>query len=225
VSLRDNGLLRRAKRALAARRKPQVRYRDGIPNRADEILAEDATAQALIEHGFLEIGRYSYFAPTVRAFPGEKHVLRIGSFSSVSKTCEVYLGGHHRTDWVTSYGMRVVFDMPGAYEDGTPFSRGDVTIGSDCWVCDGSVVLSGVTIGDGAVVGTHSVVTKDVPPYAIVAGNPARQVGQRFPDDQIEALLRIRWWDWPIEQILEHVEDLCSDDVAAFIERFDPARR
>jgi virginiamycin A acetyltransferase len=82
--------------------------------------------------------------------------------------------------------------------------------------------MSGVTIGDGAVVGTKAVVTKDVRPYAIVGGNPAREIGRRFSDEQVEALLRIRWWDWPTEKVAEHVDLLSNPDVDGFIARFDP---
>ena len=82
--------------------------------------------------------------------------------------------------------------------------------------------MSGVTIGPGAVVATRSVVTKDVAPYAIVGGVPAKQIGQRFGDEQIAALLRIAWWDWPLETIKARVDELCSPDVDAFIARYDP---
>jgi acetyltransferase-like isoleucine patch superfamily enzyme len=197
-------------------------YRHGIPNRADELVAADSRAVALMEAGTLTMGDYSYYAPTVHVFAGDTSVVRIGKFSSVAADSHFFVGGAHRTDWVTSFGLRAVFDLPGAYEDGTPASRGDIVVGNDCWIALEAVVLSGVTIGDGAVVATRAVVTKDVRPYAIVAGNPAREVGRRFPDDQIEALQRIAWWDWPIEQVLEHVAELSSPDLEAFIARFDP---
>ena len=72
-------------------------------------------------------------------------------------------------------------------------------------------------IGNGAVVGAFAVVTKDVPPYAVVAGNPARIIKYRFASEQIEQLLRIGWWDWPIEKILENIHHLMSDDLTTFI--------
>jgi len=82
-------------------------------------------------------------------------------------------------------------------------------------------VLSGMTIGDGAVVGTQAVVTGDVRPFAIVVGNPAREIGRRFTDEQVAALLRIRWWDWPADVVKQHVGELSNPDVDAFIEHFD----
>jgi len=86
----------------------------------------------------------------------------------------------------------------------------------------GGTLVMGTMIGDGAVVGTKAVVAKDVRPYAIVVGNPAREIGRRFSDEQVEALLRIRWWDWPVELVKQRVEALSSPDVDAFIARFDP---
>jgi hypothetical protein len=123
---------------------------------------------------------------------------------------------------VSLYGLRAMLELPGAHEDGFTHGRGDIVVGSDTWVTNGCTVLSGVTIGDGAVVGTKAVVTKDVRPYAIVVGNPAREVGRRFGDEQVEALLRIRWWDWPTDLIKERVDLLSTPDVDDFIARFDP---
>jgi chloramphenicol O-acetyltransferase type B len=89
-------------------------------------------------------------------------------------------------------------------------------------VTRGTVVMPGVTIGPGAVVAARSVVTEDIAPYTIVAGIPAKPIGRRFDDRQVAALLRIAWWDWPLETIRERVADLCSADVDAFIARYDP---
>lgn len=218
---RISQIMRSLRRGAAPSDAP-VTYRNGIVNRADELVARDKRAAALIEAGILTMGDYSYYAPSVHVFAGDTSVVRVGKFSSIAADSHFFVGGAHRTDWVTSYGLRAVFDLPGKYEDGTPASRGDIEVGHDCWIALESVVLSGITIGTGAVVATRSVVTKDVRPYAMVAGNPAREVARRFPDHQVDALLRIAWWDWPIDQILEHVAELSSPDLDAFIARFDP---
>lgn len=85
-------------------------------------------------------------------------------------------------------------------------------IGNDVWIGSNVLIKGGVTIGDGAVVGMGSIVTKDVPPYAVVAGNPAKIIKYRCNDEQIKALLRIKWWDWPIELIKERKNDFANID-------------
>jgi hypothetical protein len=160
-------------------------------------------------------GRGTYGVPTVWTFPYEETRLIIGNYSAVGGTH--LLGGQHAIKHVASFPFRINWKLPGAGEDGNPAIRGDIVIGSDVWVTFGSYVLSGVTIGDGAVVATGAIVTKDVPPYAIVGGNPAKIIAYRHTEEQIAALLEIKWWDWPEEEIREAVPYLASEDVDAFI--------
>ena len=87
-------------------------------------------------------------------------------------------------------------------------NRGDIVIGNDVWIGYEAVILAGVTIGDGAIIGTRAVVTRDVPPYTIVGGVPARVIRRRFSQETIAALLRLRWWDWPRERIARNLEAL-----------------
>ena len=84
-------------------------------------------------------------------------------------------------------------------------NKGDIVIGNDVWIGYEAVVMAGVTIGDGAVIGTRAVVTKDVPAYTIVGGIPAKTIRKRFPDETIDALLALKWWDWPEEKIAENI--------------------
>ena len=135
----------------------------------------------------------------------------------------IVLGGEHHPEWVTTSPLRVLNDLPGAWQDGHPGTKGDVTIGNDVWIGVGVTILSGVAIGDGAVIGAAAVVSSDVPPYAVVAGNPARVLRHRFPEATRAALLRIAWWDWPRERVLGAVDALCSPDVDAFVRAHDPA--
>jgi hypothetical protein len=100
---------------------------------------------------------------------------------------------------------------------GHPATKGDVVIGNDVWLGTGATVLSGVTIGDGAVVGAHALVAKAVPPYAIVAGNPARLIRLRFSRKIIAQLLALQWWYWPEEQVNALAPLLCSDRINEFI--------
>ena len=87
-------------------------------------------------------------------------------------------------------------------------NKGDIVIGNDVWIGYEAVVLAGVTIGDGAVIGTRAVVTKDVPPYTIVGGVPAKFIRKRFPQETIDSLLKIKWWNWPEERIRQHITDI-----------------
>ena len=92
-------------------------------------------------------------------------------------------------------------------------NKGDIVIGNDVWIGYGAVIFAGVTIGDGAIIGTRAVVTKDVPPYTIVGGVPAKPIRKRFSDDDIAALLKMKWWDWPVEQIKEHIAEIQSGKI------------
>jgi acetyltransferase-like isoleucine patch superfamily enzyme len=191
-------------------------------NNAEGTVALQDKAQQHIAEGTLVMGNMSYYAPNVIKFKGDTGRVIIGNFASVAPDADFYVGGLHRVEWVSLYGLRAMLELPGAYEDGFTHGNGDIVVGSDTWVTNGCTVMSGVTIGDGAVVGTKAVVAKDVRPYAIVVGNPAREIGRRFGDEQVEALLRIRWWDWPTELVKERVDALSSPDVDAFIAQFDP---
>ncbi len=148
---------------------------------------------------------------------GERGRVDIGDYCSIAFGVRFMLGGNHRPDWVSTYPFRILWDMPGAWADGHPRPAGDITVGNDVWIGAEALILAGVTIGDGAVIATRAVVTRDVRPYAIVAGIPAREVRRRFSDDQIEELLKLRWWDWPEERVRAHVDLLCSPGVDALL--------
>jgi acetyltransferase-like isoleucine patch superfamily enzyme len=188
-----------------------------------EPLSRAELLQQQVAAGQVTFGPFSYGAPFVDVYEGETNRVQVGSFCSIARDVEIFVGGNHRSDWVTTFPFRWFFAMEGANHDGHPTSRGDVQIGNDVWLGVGATIMSGVTIGDGAVVAARAVVTRDVRPYAIVAGSPAREVRRRFPDDHVEALLAIRWWDWPLERVLASVEELCSSDLTAFLERHGSA--
>ena len=99
------------------------------------------------------MGRESYYAPEVRKYKGDTGRVFNGNFASVAHDAVFYSGGLHRTEWVSQYGLRAMLDLPGAYEDGFPHGKGDIHVGHDTWITRGVVVMSGVTIGAGAVVG------------------------------------------------------------------------
>ena len=191
-------------------------------NNAEGTVALQERAQQHIADGTLVMGNMSYYAPNVVKYKGDTGRVIIGNFASIAPDADFYVGGLHRVEWVSLYGLRAMLELPGAHEDGFTHGRGDIVVGSDTWVTNGCTVMSGVTIGDGAVVGTKAVVAKDVRPYAIVVGNPAKEIGRRFSDEQVDALLRIKWWDWPTELVKERVDALSSPDIDAFIAQFDP---
>ena len=96
-------------------------------------------------------------------------------------------------------------------------NKGDIVIGNDVWIGYGAVILSGVTIGDGAIIGTNALVTKDIPPYTIAGGIPAKPLKKRFSEEQISALMKIKWWDWSEEEILKNLKFIKSGDTDSLI--------
>lgn len=165
-----------------------------------------------------EIGAHSYGRPKVR-FPESGRKLAIGSYCSIADRVEILLGGNHRVDWATTYPFSALRELWPSAPDTDDYhgSRGDVTIGNDVWLGSGATILSGVTVGHGAVVAAHALVTKDVPPYGIVGGNPAKVIRYRFDEATIAALLDARWWDLPKERIATLIPLLQSDRIKELI--------
>lgn len=142
-------------------------------------------------------------------FIGDK--LIIGKFCAIAKEVEFVMNGaNHRMASATTYPFNI---MGGSWADNVPSLedlplKGDTIIGNDVWIGQNATILPGVTIGDGAIVAANSVVTKDIPPYCIYGGNPAKKIKQRFSDDIIEALLKLKWWDKDVELITEMLPTL-----------------
>lgn len=134
---------------------------------------------------------------------GEGKNLTIGNFCSIAPPLTVFLGAEHRSDWITTYPFGHIHELELGTERfiGHPHSKGNVIIGHDVWIGYDVTIMSGVSIGDGAIIGSKSLVTKDVLPYQIVGGNPARTIRNRFGEDIIKLLLKLKWWDLPIEEI------------------------
>ena len=141
------------------------------------------------EYQKYEIGDWTFGCPTVVECEGELGKLRIGKFCSIADDVRILLGGEHNYRLVSSFpfdNLLIRFKQLGP----TVKTKGDVVIGNDVWIGYGAMILSGVTIGDGAVVGAGAVVAKDVKPYAIVAGNPAKLVKYRFNEYVINVFCR-----------------------------------
>jgi acetyltransferase-like isoleucine patch superfamily enzyme len=202
-----------------ARLKDGARFLVNTYRRAGEgVIGRDlAVLRRLQREGRVTLGVGTYGVPTILTYMLDRTCLHVGNYSSLSASIFM-LGGKHPSDRVTTYPHRIWMGMEGAGEDGFPIPTGDTTIGSDVWTCWGAILLSGVTIGDGAIVAAGAVVTKDVPPYAIVGGSPARLIRYRFTEEQRQALLDIRWWDWPEHEVRAAVPLLAGDNIDAFIE-------
>ena len=165
-----------------------------------------------------DIGRGSYGGSLEVHQYGSNSTLKIGHYCSIAAEVQILLGGEHKFEFVSSYPFNVF--QPRYADLETTRSKGDVVIGNDVWIGRSAMILSGVTIGHGAVIAANATVAKDIPPYAVVAGNPAKILKYRFSEDQIAALLEIAWWDWPEDLINERVPRLMDADVDGFISQF-----
>ena len=173
-----------------------------------------SSIRSLVKMERASIGKCSSIGTLSAAYDCE-----IGKFCSIAREC--YIGGaSHPIDWVSTSGC---FYLPLNFT-GVCYHEQDyewhthTKIGNDVWLGIRTIVIGGVTIGDGAVIGGGSVVTKDVGPYEIWAGNPARFIRKRFDDETIEKLLKIKWWDWSDEQLKKAGKYF--SDVKDFANRF-----
>lgn len=142
-------------------------------------------------------------------YPVNGEQLKIGKFSSIACGAKfLFTSANHTMRSLSTYPFPIFFEEWGldakkiisAWDN-----KGDIIIGNDVWIGFEAVILSGVTIGDGAIIGTRAVVTKDVPPYTIVGGVPAKSIRKRFPDDVISELLKLQWWNWSENRIKKNI--------------------
>ena len=164
-------------------------------------------------------GKYTYGNPNI-CFQNPQAQLKIGNFCSIADNVTIYLGGNHRKDWVTTFPFGHIHrnTFPNFDGKGHPATKGDVIIGNDVWIASNVTIMSGVTIGDGAIIANNSHVVKNVEPYSIVGGNPAKHIQYRFTPQQIEQLQKIQWWNWDDSRINFFLPLLCSDNIDDFID-------
>jgi len=166
--------------------------------------------------GVVLVGEHTFGAPRILSW-GKDDRLIIGKYCMFANNVIVVLGGEHDLSRVTCYPLRSRINR--LREDIDTTNKGPIVIGNDVWIGVGSFILSGVTIGDGAIVGAGAVVTQSLPAYAIAGGVPAKVLRFRFSEDQIEKLLKIAWWNWHDDKIRANL-DYFYADVADFIARF-----
>jgi acetyltransferase-like isoleucine patch superfamily enzyme len=176
----------------------------------------DGRVLARFSHPQVEVGEHTYGLRRECFFayhPDDR--VQIGKYCSIADDVR-FVFGEHRTDRVTTFPLRAVCFNEPPHADA--LSKGDILVGHDVWIGAGAIILSGVKIGNGAIVAAGAVVAKDVPPYSIVGGVPAKVIRMRLTESQIAALEKIQWWNWPPEKVKANLECFYGD-VDAFIQR------
>lgn len=179
-----------------------------------------------IKNSSIKVGDYTYYSDINGCEDFEKHVthhydfigdkLIIGKFCAIASGVEFVMNGaNHRMNSVSTYPFNI---MGSGWEKSTPTLselpyKGDTIVGNDVWIGQNVTIMPGIKIGDGVIIATNSVVTKDIPPYHIAGGNPSRIIRKRFDDSLISYLLELKWWDWDKEKIFSNLEILCSADL------------
>ena len=187
---------------------------------------ETVYLKSLISNPNIIIGDYTMYNDFVREpkdfaknnvlyqYPINRDQLIIGKFCSIACGAKFILNSaNHSLSSLSTYPFPIFFEewnldvknITEAWDN-----KGDIVIGNDVWIGYEAVILAGVTIGDGAVIGACAVVTKDIPPYTIVGGVPAKPIRKRFPQETIDLLLKIKWWNWPEERIRQHIAEIQS---------------
>ena len=181
----------------------------------------------IIKNPNIIVGDYTYYDDFEDVMNFEKNVkyhfdftgdkLIIGKFCLIASNVTFIMNGaNHLTDAITTYPFAIFGNgWENAMEGKTYPSKGNIVVGNDVWIGYNTTIMAGVTVGDGAIIGTNSIVTKDVEPYAIVGGNPAKLIKKRFSEEEIKDLLEIKWWNWEIEKITRNVQLLADNSLEA----------
>lgn len=179
----------------------------------------------IVKNPNIIIGDYTYYDDFENVDNFEKNVkyhfdfiddkLIIGKFCMIASDVKFIMNGaNHLTDALSSYPFAIFGNgWDNAMNNRSYPTKGDINIGNDVWIGYNATIMSGVTIGDGAIIATNSTIIKDVEPYSIVGGNPGREIKKRFPEETIAKLLAIKWWNWEIEKITQNVQNLTSNNI------------
>ncbi|WP_430444915.1 MAG: type B chloramphenicol O-acetyltransferase [Pseudomonas piscis] len=185
----------------------------------------------------IKVGRYSYYSgyyhghsfdECARYLPPDEGVdqLIVGSFCSIGSGAAFIMAGNqgHRNEWISTFPFYWMSEEPAfagaqnGYE-----GAGNTVIGNDVWIGSEAVIMPGIKVGDGAVIGTRALVTRDVEPYAIIGGNPAKTIRKRFDERTVQMLLEMKWWDWPIDQLQAVMPLMTSGNVEALYQHWQAA--
>ena len=199
------------------------------------VIKQTVHLKEVINHPKIHVGEFSYYhnfeiledyasylAPYL--FPLSKDSLIIGKFVQIAHGVRfITSSANHKMSGFSTYPFNTFMmtpqttseDITAMFEDAQ--NRGDTVVGNDVWIGMNAMIMPGVKIGDGAIVGANSVVTKDVAPYTVVAGNPAKLIKKRFDEHTTTTLLNIKWWDWSIEKIEKNIDVITSNDLDALI--------
>jgi len=181
----------------------------------------------IVKNPNIIIGDYTYYDDFDDVHNFEKNVkyhfdfvgdkLIIGKFCMIASDATFIMnGGNHQTKALSTYPFNIFGgDWSDAMDGKTYPFKGDTVIGNDVWIGHNAKIMPGISVGDGAIIATNATVTKDVEPYTIVGGNPAKPLRKRFSEEQIRILLDLKWWDWQIEKITESVQILSGNDLDA----------
>ncbi len=187
----------------------------------------------------IKVGRYSYYSGYYHGHSfddcarylmpdrGDVDKLIIGSFCSIGTGASFVMAGNqgHRHDWITSFPFFFMDEEPAFADASNAYEpAGDTVIGNDVWIGAEAMIMPGIKVGHGAVIGSRALITKDVAPYTIVGGNPAKVIKKRFSDEQIALLLEIQWWDWPMDRLKGAMPLLCSANIEGLYHYWQDAK-
>ena len=179
----------------------------------------------IIKNPNIIVGDYTYYDDFENVENFEKNVkyhfdfvgdkLIIGKFCMIASDVKFIMNGaNHLTNSLTTYPFAIFGNgWEHAMEGKSYPQKGDIHVGNDVWIGYNATIMAGVSIGDGAIIATNSTVIKDVEPYTIVGGNPAKEIKKRFPDDVVTKLLELKWWDWDIEKITKNIQHLTDNNI------------
>jgi len=171
-------------------------------------------AKKRIGKSYIEVGSYTYGAQNI-TIHFQQASLVIGKFCSIADNVHIFLGGNHNIEHFSTFPFGHTEETRQLSEPiaNHPVVKGDVIIGNDVWIGPGATLMSGVTIGDGAVIAARSHVVSNIPPYAVFGGNPARQIKLRFTEEIINSLLELKWWNFPEERIARAIPFLTTQNI------------